>query len=216
VKLNIVHQVLSQEQLTQVRARLEAASWIDGRATAGLEAARIKRNLQLELGSPLHKELSELVKKALNASDTFKQLSLPRRVSTLLFSRYDVGMEYGAHTDDAYRSHEALRTDIAVTLFLSDPESYDGGALVVGNDALRPAAGDAVIYPANTVHRVSAVTRGVRLAVVFWVQSLVRDEGQRDILSNLHGIISRVSSNPAISLALWLVHQNLQRMWIEP
>jgi len=188
---------------------------MDGRATAGLEAARIKRNLQVEPGSAAHTELSELVKKALNANEAFKQLSLPRRVSSFLFSRYDTGMEYGPHTDDAYRSHELLRTDVAVTLFLSDPASYEGGALVVGNEALRPPAGDAVVYAASTIHRVSEVTRGSRLAVVFWVQSLVRDEGQRDILFTLQNVINRVN-NPVLSLTLARVHQNLQRMWIEP
>jgi PKHD-type hydroxylase len=175
---------------------------------------RIKRNLQLELGSPLHAELSELVKKALNASEQFKQLTLPRRVSQFLFSRYEVGMAYGAHTDDALRSHELLRTDIAVTVFLSDPESYDGGALVVGNQSLRLAPGDAVVYPASTIHRVSEVTRGERLAVVFWVQSLVRDAAQREILFSLHDVIGKLE-NAAQSLELSRVHQNLQRMWLE-
>jgi|SRR6478609_4072093 len=215
MNLNVVRGVLSAEQVTHVRARLAQATWVDGRATAGIEAARIKRNLQVEPGCPVHVELSELIKRALNGSDTFKQLSLPRRVSSFSFSRYDTGMEYGPHTDDAYRSHELLRTDVAVTLFLSEPDSYDGGALIVGNDALRPSAGDAVVYPATTVHRVAEVTRGSRLAVVFWVQSLVRDEGQRDILFTLQSVMSRVG-NPAISLALARVHQNLQRMWIEP
>lgn len=211
---NVVQRILSPEQVSQVRGRLEQASWVDGRGTAGLEAARIKHNLQLELGSAAHGELSELIKKALNASETFKQLTLPRRVSTFLFSRYDVGMAYGPHTDDAYRSHELLRTDVAVTLFLSEPESYDGGALVVGSEAIRLPAGDAVVYPANTIHRVAEVTRGTRLAAVFWVQSLVRDEGRREILFTLQSVIQRLG-NPALSLPLARVHQNLQRMWLE-
>lgn len=214
MSLNVVPQVLSAEQLSQVRARLEHAQWVDGLATAGREAARIKRNQQLEVGSPLQVELTELVKKALNASEAFKQLSLPRRLSSFVFSRYEVGMEYGLHTDDAYRSHELLRTDLAVTLFLSDPETYEGGALVVGSDAVRLAAGDAVVYPATTIHRVSEVTRGTRLAAVFWVQSLVRNESQREILFTLQSVINRVG-NPALALVLARVHQNLQRMWIE-
>ncbi len=210
----MVQGILRPEQVEEIRARLARATWVDGRATAGPEAVRIKHNLQLELGSPLHAELSEQVKAALNASETFKQLTLPRRVSQFLFSRYEVGMQYGAHTDDALRSQELLRTDIAVTLFLSDPQSYDGGALVVGSDALRLGPGDAVVYPASTIHRVSEVTRGARLAVVFWVQSLVRDEGQRDVLFTLHHVLSRIQS-PVLSLALSRVHQNLQRMWLE-
>ena len=188
---------------------------MDGRTTAGAEAARTKRNLQLTLGSPAHAELSELVKTAISASEAFKQLTLPRRLSVILFSRYDLGMEYGPHTDDAFRALELVRTDIAVTLFLSEPESYEGGALCVGDRALRPAAGDAVIYPASSIHRVSEVTRGTRLAAVFWVQSLVRDERQRDVLLTLHDAIGR-SGDASSSLALSRAQQELLRMWIEP
>jgi PKHD-type hydroxylase len=215
VNLNIVQKLLSAEQVARLGAQLQQGPWADGRATAGAEAARSKRNLQLELGSPAHLELSELVKKAVSASEPFKQLTLPRRMSSILFSRYELGMEYGPHTDDAFRALELVRTDIAVTIFLSDPESYEGGALVVGDSAVRPAAGDAVIYPASTIHRVSEVTRGVRLAAVFWVQSLVRDEAQRDVLITLQNVIARVGS-PALSLTLSRVQQNLLRMWLEP
>jgi PKHD-type hydroxylase len=215
VNVNVVQRLLSPEQVTHLRTRLEQAPWSDGRATAGALAARSKRNLQLALGSPTHAELSELVKKCVNASEPFKQLTLPRRLSVILFSRYDVGMEYGPHTDDAFRALELVRTDIAVTLFLSEPETYEGGALIVGDRALRPAAGDAVIYPANTIHRVSEVTRGVRLAAVFWVQSLVRDERQRGILLSLQRAAGQVES-PTVSLALAHAQQDLLRMWIEP
>jgi PKHD-type hydroxylase len=215
VNLNVVPKLLSAELVARLRAQLEQGPWADGRATAGAEAARSKHNLQLELGSPAHAELSDLVKKAVSASEPFKQLTLPRRMSAVLFSRYDVGMEYGPHTDDAFRALELVRTDIAVTIFLSEPESYEGGALIVGDSAVRPAAGDAVIYPASTIHRVSEVKRGVRLAAVFWVQSLVRDEAQRDVLITLQNVISRVG-NPVLSLALSRVQQNLLRMWLEP
>ncbi len=215
MNVNLIQGLLSPEQVADVRAKLDHGPWTDGRATAGAEAARSKRNLQLELGSATHSELSELLKKAIGNSEPFKQLTLPRRLSLILFSRYDVGMEYGPHTDDAFRSLELVRTDIAVTVFLSDPETYDGGALVVGDNALRPAAGDAIVYPASTIHRVAEVTRGVRLAAVFWVQSLIRDETQRDVLRSLQHVIARVG-NPALSLALSRVQQNLLRMWLEP
>lgn len=215
MNLNVVSKLLSAEQVARVRAGLERGPWADGRATAGAEAARAKRNLQLELGSPVHAELSDLVKKAVSGSEPFKQLTLPRRMSSILFSRYDVGMEYGPHTDDAFRALELVRTDIAVTIFLSDPDSYDGGELVVGDSAVRPGAGDAVIYAASTIHRVSEVKRGARLAAVFWVQSLVRDEAQRDVLVTLQNVIARVG-NPVLSLALSRVQQNLLRMWLEP
>jgi PKHD-type hydroxylase len=215
MNLHVVHQLLTPEQLESLRARLEQAPWSDGRTTAGAQAARIKNNLQLEPGCALHGEVAELITRALAASDTFKQLTLPRRMSALVLSRYDEGMEYGPHTDDAYRASERLRTDIAVTLFLSDPRSYDGGELTVGNSAVKPAAGDAVVYPASTIHRVAKVTRGTRLAAVFWVQSLVRDPGQRDILFALHELMARLG-NPALALTLARVQQNLLRMWLEP
>ena len=162
MNLNVVHALLPPSTVVSVRNRLQDAPWADGRSTAGAEAARIKHNLQLELGSATHRELSEVVKEAATASDAFKQLTLPRRMSMPLFSRYEAGMEYGPHTDDAYRAHETLRTDLAVTLFLSAPDDYDGGALMVGDTAVKPAAGDAVVYPATTIHRVSKVTRGER------------------------------------------------------
>ena len=211
---NVVRGLLGPDQVELLRAKLSQARWVDGKTTAGPDAARLKHNLQLELGSPPHTELSDLVKRALNGSEPFKQLTLPRRVSQFLFSRYLVGMQYGPHTDDALRAHELLRTDIAVTIFLSDPASYDGGALVVDDQALRLAAGDAVVYPASTIHRVSEVTRGERLAIVFWVQSLVRDEARREILHSLHHVIGKLD-NAALSLVLSRVHQNLQRMWLE-
>jgi len=215
MNLNVIPGLLSPEQITTARALLQQGSWTDGRRTAGAEAARIKNNRQLEPGTASYRDLSELVKQCLHQSEPFKALALPLRMSSVLFSRYDVGMEYGPHTDDAYRAPERLRTDLAVTLFLSDPDSYEGGALVVGDSCLRPAAGDAVVYPATTIHRVSQVTRGTRLAAVFWVQSLVRDEAQRDILFTLQSVIARVG-NPVLSLALSRVQQNLLRLWIEP
>lgn len=215
MNFHVIKQLLSAEQTALLRARLAQGPWVDGRATAGAQAARAKNNQQLELGSSTHQEVSEVVKGALHASEAFKSLALPRRMSTILFSRYEVGMAYGSHTDDAYRSLEALRSDIAVTIFLSDPESYDGGALVVGESAIRQAAGDAVIYPASSIHGVSRVTRGSRLAAVLWIQSLVRDESQREILFTVRNVLARID-DPALSLPLAHVQQNLLRMWLEP
>lgn len=215
MNLHVIQQLLTLEQQALLRSRLEQAAWSDGRKTAGTQAARSKHNLQLEPVGSAHGELAELVKQAVLASDTFKQLTLPRRMSALTFSRYDEGMEYGPHTDDAYRAAELLRTDIAVTLFLSEPHHYDGGELVVGDSTVKLAAGDAVVYPASTIHRVARVTRGTRLAAVFWIQSLVRDEGQRDVLWTLHEIITRLG-NPVLALALARIQQNLLRMWLQP
>jgi len=214
VNLTIIRKLLSPELLAQINARLAQAKWVDGLLTAGATAARVKRNLQLEPG-PEAQELAELVKKALMANDKFPPLALPRRLTPPLFSRYETGMEYGAHTDDAIRSRDGVRTDLAATLFLSEPESYDGGELVVNSSAVKPAAGDLVLYPATTVHRVAPVTRGVRLAAVLWIQSLVRSQEQRDLLLALHGAIARLGDHP-VAVNVEAVQQNLLRMWAEP
>lgn len=214
VNLTIIRKLLSPELLAQITERLAQAKWIDGLATAGPTAARVKRNLQLEPG-PDAQELAEVVKKALLANDKFPPLALPRRLTPPMFSRYENGMEYGPHTDDAIRSRDGIRTDLAATLFLSEPESYDGGELVVNNSAVKPAAGDLVLYPATSVHRVAAVTRGVRLAAVLWIQSLVRSQEQRDVLLALHGAIARLADHP-VCVSVEAVQQNLLRMWAEP
>jgi PKHD-type hydroxylase len=210
----IVRQVMAGARLAEAQALLERGRWQDGRDTAGVDAARVKHNLQLAPGSAEHAALSELVKQALGHSSAFKQLALPRRVSTPLFSRYEAGMEYGWHTDDAYQAREGVRTDLAVTLFLSDPASYDGGELQVGDRELKPAAGDLVLYPATSIHRVARVTRGQRLAAVLWIQSLIRDERQRDVLSSLREALA-LSENPAQALLLARAQQNLLRLWLE-
>jgi PKHD-type hydroxylase len=215
VNLTIIRKLLSAELLSQINARLAASKWVDGLQTAGAAAARVKRNLQLDASSPEALELGELVKKALLANDKFPPLALPRRMTTPMFSRYELGMEYGAHTDDAVRSRDGLRTDLAGTLFLSEPDTYEGGELVVGNNGVKPAAGDLVLYPATTVHRVAPVTRGVRLAAVFWVQSLVRSQEQRELLLSLHGAIARLGDHP-VAVSVEAVQQNLLRMWAEP
>ncbi len=214
MNLSVIQKVLSPEQLASIHAKLENASWVDGRETAGAEAARIKRNLQLPRGSELSVELGDFVKRAVLSNERFRALALPRRMSAPLISRYDVGMEYGPHTDDAFHGQEVLRTDLAVTVFLSDPESYEGGGLVVGDAVVRCAAGDMVLYPANTIHRVAQVTRGKRVAAVFWVQSLIRSHEQRDVVVTLTGIQASLGTSPQ-ALALSRVQQNLIRMWGE-
>ena len=215
MNLTIIHNLLSAEVLAQITTRLAAAKWVDGLQTAGPAAARVKRNLQLEIGSPEATELGELVKKTLLGNDKFPPIALPRRMTAPLFSRYENGMEYGAHTDDAVRSRDGLRTDLAGTLFLSDPGSYDGGELIVSGNAVKPAAGDLVLYPATTVHRVAPVTRGARVAAVFWVQSLVRSPEQRELLLSLHTALAKLGDHP-VALSISAVQQNLLRMWAEP
>ena len=215
MNLTIIRQLLSAELLASINQRLASARWVDGLQTAGAAATRVKRNLQLVVGSPEAVELGELVKKALLANDKFPALALPRRLSPPLFSRYENGMEYGPHTDDAMRSRDGLRTDLAATLFLSEPSSYAGGELVVNQHAVKPQAGDLVLYPATTVHRVAAVTSGVRLAAVFWVQSLVRSQEQREVIHSLENVLTQLGDHHA-AVNIAAVQQNLLRMWAEP
>ena len=215
MNLTLVRKLLSPELLAEITTRLATAPWVDGLQTAGASAARAKRNLQLDVTSKDALELGALVKKALLENDKFPQLALPRRITAPLFSRYENGMEYGAHTDDAVRSSDGLRTDLAATLFLSEPESYDGGELIVNNNAVKPPAGDLILYPASTIHRVAPVTRGARVAAVFWVQSLVRNPEQRELLHTLQGALARLGDHPA-ALSVASVQQNLLRMWAEP
>ena len=213
--MNVIRKVLSAEDLARVTARLATSGWVSGLETAGTQAAEVKRNLQLAADSPEANELGELVKKCVLAHPRFAPLALPRRMSLPMMSRYEVGMEYGAHTDNALRTgRDGLRTDLAATLFLSQPDSYEGGALAIGPNSLRLPAGDLVLYPATTVHRVTPVTRGVRLAAVFWVQSLIRSHEQREMLLNLHDLLETLGSHPSV-VNLAAIQQNLLRMWAE-
>jgi PKHD-type hydroxylase len=213
--MNVIRKVLSAEDLAKVMARLAPCGWVSGLETAGAQAAEVKRNLQLAADSPEANELGELVKKSVLAHPRFTPLALPRRMSLPMVSRYEVGMEYGAHTDNALRTgRDGLRTDLAATLFLSSPDSYEGGALSIGGSSLRLPAGDLVLYPATSVHRVTPVTRGVRLAAVFWVQSLIRSHEQREVLLTLHDTLESLAGHPsAVNVAG--VQQNLLRMWAE-
>ena len=215
MNLTIIRKLLPPEVLTQITTRLAGAPWVDGLQTAGPIAARVKRNLQVEITSPEAVELAELVKKTVMANDKFPYLALPRRITAPVFSRYENGMEYGAHTDDAVRARDGLRTDLAATLFLSDPATYEGGELIVNNNAIKPAAGDLILYPATSVHRVAPTTRGTRLAAIFWVQSLVRSPEQRELLNTLHSALVQMGDHP-VALSVAAVQQNLLRMWAEP
>lgn len=178
-------EVLEPATLATVRAQLEQATFVDGAATAGWHARGVKLNLQTT-----DEAAAQQVHQALLRHPVFSAATLPRRIRSPLFSRYTAGMSYGTHVDDALMGAvDSLRTDLAVTVFLSDPASYDGGELVIdshsGTQAYKLAAGDAIAYPATQLHRVAEVTRGERLAAVLWVQSRVRDPAQREILFDL-------------------------------
>jgi PKHD-type hydroxylase len=216
----------------ECRERLTQAAWADGRATAGYQSARAKHNLQLPEGDPLARELAALVRAALDRSALFLAAALPRRVFTPLFNCYRGGDGFGNHIDNAVRydrnvaaveeNGQPVRTDLSATLFLSSPDEYDGGELVI--EELREArrvrlpAGDLVLYPATSVHRVEPVTRGARVASFFWIQSLVRDTGQRTLLFNLDMSIQKLErDHPGDPTLVELVgtYHNLLRFWTD-
>lgn len=223
-----IPKVLSEEQLTGVRAALDgpSAPWVDGRVTAGHQSAPVKRNQQLDEASPLARELGLLVLTELERNGLFVSTVLPYRLYPPMFNRYGNGMEFGMHVDGAIRMIRAtgqqIRTDLSATLFLAPPESYDGGELIVDSDfggqSVKLAAGDMAVYPASSRHRVSAISRGVRLACVFWVQSLIRDELQRAQLFELDRTIQQLTQSGADSGALVRLaahYHGLLRLWAE-
>ncbi len=223
-----IPQVLSPEQLAFFRGRLAAASWADGRITAGHQSGKAKNNEQLPENDPVAIELGALVREALKKNDNYFSAALPRVVFPPLFNRYRGGQAFGFHVDNAIRYDRSgqlvqpVRTDLSATLFLSDPESYDGGELVIedtyGTHQVKLAAGDMVLYPGTSLHRVVPVTRGERLASFFWIQSLVRDDGDRRLLFELDVSIRRLTQttpeHPAL-VQLTGVYHNLLRRWAE-
>ena len=220
--------LLSGEQLEFFRARLDAddAPWTDGRVTAGHQGVHVKQNQQITEGSALALELGDRVLAALERHPLFISATLPNRVYPPMFNRYQGGMHFGSHVDGSVRlvpgNGAKFRTDVSATLFLAPPESYDGGELLIedtyGTQSVKLAAGDMVVYPASSRHRVTAVTRGARLACFFWVQSMVRDDGQRALLFDLDNAIQRLTATNADESArvhLTCCYHNLLRMWAE-
>ena len=221
-----IPRVLTEAQVARCLARLEDAKWVDGRMTAGHLSAKAKHNLQVAEGTPEAREMGEVIVTALERNPLFMSAALPVRVFPPLFNRYEPGMAFGAHVDNAIRqvagSPLRVRTDLSATLFLSRPEDYEGGELVVddtyGAHAVKLPAGDMILYPATSLHRVNPVTRGARLAAFFWVQSMVRDDGERSLLFDLDMAIGRVSEasaeNPGV-VALTSCYHNLLRRWAQ-
>lgn len=222
-----IPQVLVPDQIRRCREQLAAAAWVDGRVTAGHQGAQVKQNRQLPESSPLVLELGDLILTVLERNPLFISAALPSRVYPPLFNRYEGGEHFGEHVDSAVRllpdSGMKLRTDLSATLFLSEPEDYDGGELLIedtyGAHSIKLPAGDLVVYPASSLHRVMPVTRGARLASFFWVQSMIRDDGQRTILFDLDSSIQRLGATNADESArvrLTGCYHNLLRMWCEP
>lgn len=216
--------VFDASEARDIRERLAAAAWEDGRATAGHRAAEVKRNLQLALDDPLARELGERLLERLAATPLFVAATLPLRVLPPRFNRYESGGTYGAHVDNAIfplpGSTARVRTDVSSTLFLSDPLDYDGGELVVddtfGEQRIKLAAGDLVVYPGSSLHHVTPVTRGTRYVAFFWTQSLVRADDRRRLLFDLDGAIQDLSADHpehASIDTLTGVYHNLLRQW---
>lgn len=221
-----VPEVLSPGLVARLRAALDAADWTDGRETVGLQGARVKRNRQLPEQSPLARELGELVLQALARHPLFVSAALPLRTVPPLFNRYEGGEHYGLHVDGAIRAvpgtMHSLRTDLSATLFLCEPQDYEGGELVVhdtyGLHEVKLPAGDLVLYPSSSLHRVQPVTRGTRTCAFFWCQSMVRDDTRRRLLFELDQNLQQLRErhgDEAELVALTGHYHNLLRMWAE-
>jgi len=223
-----IPKVLNEEQLATVRASLngEAAPWVDGRATAGFQGAAVKSNEQLDEASPMTRELGNFILSQLERNALFISAVLPNKVYPPMFNRYAEGMQFGTHVDGTVRmipgSHQKLRTDLSATLFLSAEQDYGGGELIVesdfGSQSAKLAAGDLIVYSSTSRHRVNEVTRGRRLASVFWIQSLIRDDARRAQLFELDGTIQRLTSTGADSdslVRLTAHYHGLLRAWTE-
>lgn len=220
-----VADVLTPEQVARCRDVMQRASWVDGNVTSGHQAAKAKHNLQLPGEAPEARELGDMVMDALGRSNLFMSAVLPKMVSPPMFSCYEPGMKFGNHVDNAVRNLPGgvrMRTDVSATLFISAPEDYDGGELVVedtyGAHAVKLPAGHMIVYPSSSLHKVTPITRGARLASVFWTQSMVRDEGHRAMLFDLDmSIIRLAGDHPEHKsvVSLTAVYHNLLRQWTD-
>ena len=219
--------LITPEELAYMRQVLEGTEWQDGRKTAGDQAAKVKNNLQVPPESQVAQELGQIVLRALARSSIFTTAALPLRVLPPMFNRYDEGMTFGAHVDGSIRalpgSGQRLRTDVSSTLFLTPPEDYDGGELVVhdtyGTHAVKLPAGHLVVYPATSMHSVTPVTRGSRWGLFFWTQSMIKDDWRRHMLYDLDMSIIKVrerlpDDDPAV-VGLTAHYHNLLRHWSE-
>ena len=218
--------VLTADEVTSARQRLDTAAWIDGRVTAGHQSAKAKDNLQLPEDSPVGRQLGDEILAALQRTPLFIAAALPARVFPPLFNRYQGGQSFGNHVDNAIRhvpgTPVRIRTDLSATLFFAGPDEYEGGELVIedtyGVHAVKLPAGHLVLYPSSSLHHVRPVTRGARVASFFWIQSMVRDDGERTLLFDLDSAIQQlthISSDHPAAVPLTGVYHNLPRRWAE-
>lgn len=219
--------ILSPSEVTHFRAVLDAADWQDGRATCGAQSAQTKRNGQIPIDSPVSPPLQAHIRAALLANATWVSAALPHSILPPLFNRYELAQDFGVHVDNAIRAipgtGQRIRTDLSCTLFLSDPDEYDGGELVIednyGTQSVKLSAGHCVLYPATSLHQVTPVTRGARVASFFWVQSMVRDDARRSILFDLDQSIQTLAGDLGLNqpevVRLTGIYHNLIRQWAE-
>nr|WP_313633837.1 Fe2+-dependent dioxygenase [Brevundimonas naejangsanensis] len=217
--------VFTKAEVKAMRRTLDAGPWADGNMTSGHQSATAKKNQQLPEDSPQAREVSALVVQALNANPMFVSAALPHTIFPPLFNRYEGGGEFGTHVDNAIRQRGdmRIRSDLSATLFLSEPEDYDGGELIIeemyGAQSIKLPAGDLVLYPSKSLHRVTPVTRGARVSSFMWLQSLIRDDADRETLFRLDVAIQRVNLDKgpkdAAVIELTGVYHNLLRRWSE-
>ncbi len=219
----VIEGLLSKDQVQTIAKRLFGAQFVDGSMSGGPLGESIKKNTQVSPQSPEYRELSQLVLGVLRQNDKVAVTALPRRILSPIFASYVEGNRYGEHVDAALMGpYPGMRTDLSITIFLNDPAAYEGGELVLktdfGEQVYKRPAGDAVLYPTHYVHRVNPVTRGRRLAIVTWMESMVRDPARREIIEDLAEVMDRLVRDNAGSETIKRVEKarlNLLRMWAE-
>lgn len=222
-----IPELLSKAQVRELRALIDAAEWVDGNVTSGHQSALAKNNLQLPQDSPAALEAGARIQAALDASGLFNAAALPAKIYPPLFNRYGEGHGFGNHVDSSIRSYKGssfrIRSDLSATLFLAEADDYDGGELIIedtyGVHEVKLGAGDLILYPASSLHRVTEVTRGERVASFFWVQSLVREDARRTLLFDMdlaiRGLTQKVGATTPEIISLTGAYHNLLRQWAE-
>jgi PKHD-type hydroxylase len=222
-----IPEVLTKQQVAHCRRVMDEAEWVDGRGTAGPQSASVKHNHQLPEGSAAARELGDMVLEALSRCPLFISASIPLKIFPPLFNRYGLGQHFGTHVDGAIRAVPGtpvrIRTDLSVTLFLAEPDEYDGGELTVednyGTHEVKLPAGDLVLYPSTSLHHVKPVTRGARVASFFWLQSMVREDSARSLLFDLDQTIQQLSGERGVEdpacVRLTGIYHNLIRYWAD-
>lgn len=218
-----ISNILDKQQLSKIREFLEESDFVDGSETAGYRAKRVKDNLQLKRNSSDNQEIVDIVVNALTSNKAFNEVTFPKAINKPLFSKYEPGMNYGFHVDQAVMNKpNCLRTDVSVTVFLNEPDEYEGGELIIktpyGEQSVKLAAGDAVAYDSSRLHAVMPITSGVRLVAVTWVQSFVRDAEKRVMLNELTHIqrtLHKAAPDDVGTDLSYKLYQNLYRMWAE-